>query len=84
MTSIIVCNTDSGARTFSISLEGTADGEDPGDPGTVNHLFSGAAIAIKETLVLSLGLTLAPGDYLKVKASADSVVVFTAMGIETT
>ena len=86
VTSIIVCNTDGSGQTFGISLEGTAadaDPPDPGDPGTVNLLFSGAAIATKETLVLSLGLTLAPGDYVKANAS-DAGVVFTAMGIETT
>ena len=84
VTSIIVCNTGGSAQTFSISLEGTTDGEDPLTPAAINMLFSGAAVAIGETHVLSLGLTLSAGDYLKVSANAGTAVTFTAMGIEIT
>lgn len=83
VTSVIVCNYAL-VDYFYLSLEGTDDGEDPGDPAPINYLFYHNKVFADGSLVLSLGLTLVPGDYLKMKADTVDTLTITAMGIETT
>jgi len=77
--SIIVCNTTATNRNFDLALRSV--------DGTVvdaNYLVRTRLVAAKETKVFTLGLTLAPGNVLRVAASLAGVIAVTAMGIEVT
>ena len=76
--SIIVCNKDAtAAGTFEIQLEAAAD--DTAD----TYLFKANPLAEASTKVLSLALTLSPGD--KISGTCAAVDCdFTVMGIEIT
>ena len=80
VTSIIVCNWDPAPADHSFYIAVQAGSE---SPETQNTLFSDAEILQNSSKVLSLGLTLAEGDYIMVKADA-ALISFTAMGIEVT
>ena len=83
ITSIIVCDTDSTNRTFDIVLQPVLP-VDPTDVEDYQYLVKSRPLAANETKILSLGLTLGPGNILRVSASAADVVAFTVMGIEVT
>lgn len=75
---IIVCNTDSSARTFSLYL-------DSNNTVTVGDtLFEGVTLAIGETKIINTSLVLraAQNHKLHARASASSVVILTLVGIE--
>ena len=78
VTSIIVCNMDASVvAKFSITIS------DASDPVVTTNLFLNTELAIGNTSVCALGLTLSAGDSLKVSCSGADCD-FTAVGIETT
>tara|TARA_R110002020_G_scaffold312330_1_gene527817 strand:- start:142 stop:540 length:399 start_codon:yes stop_codon:yes gene_type:complete len=74
VTSIVVCNTDATNGAFTISVVKF-------DPTTTTVLFKGTTLSSGDTHVLTLNLTLSPGDKITV-AAATSVQDFTAFGVE--
>ena len=76
---IIVCNTDgSAARTFSLYLDSN------GTVAVGDTLFEGVTLAAGETKIINTSLVLraAQNHKLHARASANSVVVLTWVGIE--
>ena len=96
VTSIIVCNQDSGTREFDLMLFDSSSGEDGTSIAAKNYLLKAISLAAKETKVLSLGLTMSArfnsttpatvtkGDILQFKVDAGTDVSVTAMGVEIT
>ena len=85
VSSITVCNQDASARDFYVrlrkwdvsteALEALLDKQ---------FLFYGTSVGPNRTQILSLALTLSPGDEISVGASLINKLSFTAMGIEVT
>lgn len=78
VTSIIVCNSDAGAKTFTMILlpESTTT------PAIEHRLFFQNSVGAGETKVLSLGLTLSSDNTIQVVVETANTLSFTAMGIE--
>jgi len=77
VTSIIVCNTDATAGSFDIQLEAAAA------TSSDTYLFKVNSLSKNNTKVLSLGLTLSPGDKIRGNCTTGDCD-FTVMGIEIT
>lgn len=75
---IIVCNTDTSARTFSLYLDSN------GTVAVGDTLFEGVTLAAGETKIINTSIVLraAQNHKLHARASANSVVVLTLVGIE--
>lgn len=75
---IIVCNTDSSARTFSLYLDSN------GTVAVSDTLFEGVTLAAGETKIINTSIVLraAQNHKLHVRASAGSVVTLTLVGLE--
>lgn len=68
ISSIVICNTASSSATYRIGMDATE-----GTPGASEWLVYGATIAANDTVVLTLGVTMAASKYLRVSSSADTV-----------
>ena len=68
ISSIVITNQASSDVTVRIGLDTTA-----GTPGASEWLVYGATIAANDTVVLTLGVTMAASKYLRVSSSADTV-----------
>jgi hypothetical protein len=75
---IIVCNTDTSARTFSLYLAADAT------VVVADTLFEGVSLAAGETKIINTSIVLraAQNHKLHARASAGSVVVLTLVGLE--
>ena len=75
---IIVCNTDTSARTFSLYLDSN------GTVAVADTLFEGVSLAAGETKIINTSIVLraAQNHKLHARASAGSVVVLTLVGLE--
>ena len=75
---IIVCNTDSAARTFSLYLDSN------GTVAVADTLFEGVSLAAGETKIINTSIVLraAQDHKLHARASVDSKVVLTLVGLE--
>ena len=75
---IIVCNTAGSASTFSLYLDSN------GTVAVGDTLFEGVTLAIGETKIINTSLVLRAAQNHKIhaRASANSVVILTLVGIE--
>jgi len=75
---IIVCNTDTSARTFSLYLDSN------GTVAVGDTLFEGVTLAAGETKIINTSLVLraSQNHKLHARASVNSVVILTLVGIE--
>ena len=75
---IIVCNTDSSARTFSLYLDSNMT------VAAADTLFEGVTLAAGETKIINTSLVLRAGQNHKLhaRASASGVVTLTLVGLE--
>jgi hypothetical protein len=78
VSTLSVCNTTSSAATYRIAVRPTGAAI-----ATQHYVVYDAAVAANDTVLLTLGLTLATTDVLSVFASATNVV-FQAHGTEIT
>lgn len=81
ITRIVVCNTDSSARTFRVFHADEGDSFDP-----VNALYYDVSVAAKTTTVIAAdapnsGIALQIGEKLGVQASAGDTLTFTIYGV---
>jgi hypothetical protein len=76
LTSVVICDTEAAGGTFSLTVTKYEDGI--GDP--VSTLLNALSLDAKDTKVVTLNLTLAPGDKITGTLSAD--LNATAFGIE--
>lgn len=78
VSTIVVANISTSARTFRIAVKPTS--------GTTianeHYLAYDVAIAANDSTALTLGITLAAGNSIRVYASAASSLTFTAFGSE--
>jgi hypothetical protein len=79
VSSIVVCNTGNSDRLFSVAAV-EASGRTPTASGS---LASGSVVVANDSIVLSMGITLGPGNALRVSASS-AEVGFSAFGTEIT
>lgn len=75
---IIVCNTDTSARTFSLYLDSN------GTVAVGDTLFEGVSLAAGETKIINTSIVLraAQNHKLHARASVGNVVVLTLVGLE--
>lgn len=79
VSSIAVCNQTASSATFRIAVQPSADA---GSSATAKHfLVHGTTVAAADTVVLTIGVTLATGDRLRVFAS-NANLSFSAYGSE--
>ena len=74
---ILVCNTDSVARTATVYFVPSG-----GSPAASNIILSARSLAAGETLVVGLSSVLATGDTIRALASTAAVVSFRASVVE--
>lgn len=82
VTSLIICNTDAAARTFT--LYAIAEG---GSAATGNKIMDEVTIAANTTYIIGLEqgmLVLPSGSFIQALADSANVVTITAAGIELT
>ena len=85
VSSITVCNQDASARDFYVRLRKYVFSTGVPDPlNDKQFLFYGTSVGPNRTQILSVALTLSPGDEISVGASLADKLSFTAMGIEVT
>jgi len=77
VSSITVCNRDSGAATYRLAIKAAADGS----VGTQSYIVYDATIPANTTTAYTLGVTLGAGDLVSVYASTGTVT-FHAYGSE--
>jgi hypothetical protein len=77
VSSIAVCNQASASATFRIAVRPSADSSTVGK----HYLVYGTTIAANDTIVLTMGITLAAGDKILVYASTGNIS-FAAYGSE--
>jgi hypothetical protein len=74
---LLLCNTDTTARTFTVNFV------DSGDTAAVkNTVFTVAPIGAKDTLTLGLDQVLEAGDFVQASADAADVVSIRLSGVE--
>jgi len=79
VSSIAVCNQTASSATFRIAVQPSAD---TGSSAAAKHfLVHGTTVAAADTVVLTIGVTLATGDRLRVFAS-NANLSFSAYGSE--
>lgn len=76
VSSIFVCNQDSSARTFRVSITSG------GAPSAGDYLYYDVSIPANDTFVVTAGFTLATGYIISVKASVADLLSFNAFGTE--
>ena len=85
VTSIIVCEVAGGTAKFGIGLRLASTDVAPEVADTGEYtLFRENSLTGNDSVVLSLGLTLSPGNTIWVRSSIDENIYFTIMGIEIT
>jgi hypothetical protein len=77
ISSITVCNRDSAVRTFrlSVAVNGLLD-------DVKQYIFYDQELDANSTFTITIGITLGPGDKMRVKASAANALSFNVFGIE--
>lgn len=80
ISSIVVCNTGSTARTFRIAL---VDATSVGSVATEDYIYYDLTIPANQTFICTAGLTMAADTIILVRAS-HAEVVFSAYGAEVT
>lgn len=74
---LLICNTDTAARTFTINFIAS------GDTAAVNNtVFDAAPIGAGETLTLGLDQVLEAGDFVQALADSAAVVSIRLSGVE--
>ena len=68
ISTIVICNTTSTARTYRIGLDTTA-----GTPGSSEWLVYDATILGNDTVCLTLGICLDASKFIRVSSSADTL-----------
>ena len=77
MSSLVICNQAASAATYRISVQPSADA---GSAATAKHfIVYGATVAASDTTVLTVGLTLAAGDRIRIYGSS-ATMSFSAYG----
>jgi hypothetical protein len=79
LTSVVVCETNNAGASFSLFVVKYEDGS--GDP--VSQLFDLLPLTAKQTHVITLNLTLSPGDKVTF-TKASGAIDITAFGVEMT
>jgi hypothetical protein len=79
VSSIIVCNTGNSDRTFSIAAV-EASGRTPTVSGSISY---NTVVLANDSVVISCGITLGPGNALRISGSSTEVG-FSAFGTEIT
>lgn len=79
VSSVVVCNTDTSPRTFrvSVAVAGAAN-------ATSQYIAYDVPIRAKETITLTLGISLATTDVVRYDADVASKVNFHLFGVEVT
>ncbi len=80
VSTLVVCNRSASARTYRISVKPTAATAIADE----HYLAYDVAIAANDSTALTLGVTLAATNSIRVYASAASSLTFTAFGSEIT
>lgn len=79
VSSIVICNQAASAATYRIAIQPSADA---GSSATAKHwIVYGATVAASDSTVLTVGLTMASGDRLRVFGST-ATMSFSAYGSE--
>jgi hypothetical protein len=78
ISTIVICNTATAAKTFRIGVLSTA-----GTPATAEFLAYDTTVPANDTIIMTLGITMQASRYIRVYAS-DANVGFTAFGSEIT
>ena len=79
ISSITICNQTASAATYRIAVQPSADA---GSAATAKHfIVYGATVAASDSTILTVGLTLATGDRVRVFASSANLS-FSAYGSE--
>ena len=73
---VVICNTDTVDRTFTLSIGSAASG--------ANHLFSATPIGANDSIIFDTAIVLAPTETLQGLADTASKVTVTAFGWEKT
>lgn len=68
VSSILICNTASATATYRIGIMGSA-----GTPAAANWVVFDATVSGNDTTCLTLGITLAPSQFIRVSSSANTV-----------
>jgi len=77
LSSLVVCNTSTGSRTFRVHARPAGAAT-----ATGNAIIYDNTIAAGETIAVQLGITLAATDVLTVRTSGGTGVTYTAFGSE--
>lgn len=80
VSTLVVCNRSASARTYRIAIKPTA----ATTLADEHYIAYDVAIAANDTTALTLGITLAATNSIRVYASASSSLTFTAFGSEIT
>ncbi len=78
ISSIVVCNTNSMASSFRISIQIAAEAD-----AIKQYIYRDLPISANDTFIATIGLTLAATDVIKVYA-ANTLVAFSVFGVEIT
>jgi hypothetical protein len=78
LSSISVCNTNGGAQTVRIHIVPSG-----GSESTTNAITYDLSISANNMLVLTMGITMATGDFIRIYASATNIS-FQCFGVEVT
>lgn len=77
VSSLVICNQAASSATYRISVQPSADA---GSSATAKHfIVYGATVAASDTTVLTVGLTLAAGDRIRIYGSS-ATMSFSAYG----
>jgi hypothetical protein len=76
LSSISVCNTNGGAQTVRLHIVPAA-----GSESTANAIVYDVSITANNTLVLTMGITMGAGDFIRIYASTTNIS-FQAFGSE--
>ena len=68
ISSIVICNTASADATFRIGMDDTA-----GTPGASEWLVYDATVGANDTVVLTMGVSMAASKFIRVSSSANTV-----------
>jgi hypothetical protein len=68
ISSILICNTASVSATYRIGIMGTA-----GTPGASQWVVYDAPVAARDTICLTLGITLGNSQFIRISSSANTV-----------
>lgn len=79
LSTVVICNTSASPRTFRVAVVASS----ATTPTTANGLAYDTAIPANETIIMTMGVTLAASYCLKVYGSTTDVT-FTAFGMEIT